>query len=271
MKHIHQLSALSALCLMATVASQAQPTAGLVAYYPLDGNANDASGNNFNGTAFNGVTYSPHLSGLAANFSGASQYISLPSAIPDTSAFTVAFWLNTADTTPNTFPYGLFLVSRDIPNANYDWNICIGLGRKLEFHTGTPTNDSLILTTPSDLPGNDWVHITCVADAVAGMKDIYLNGQLAASTPWVPTTFDNSTVPIYLGASTAEPLSHLFLNGSMDEVRFYDRALSASEVMTLVPEPATSTLAILASSLCLFYTRTSRRTRHKGLNAMSEM
>jgi hypothetical protein len=271
MKNTHLLSFLGALLLAAT-ASQAQVTSGLVAYYPLDGNANDASGNNFNGTAYNGVTYSPGLSGLAANFSGASQqYIALPTAIPVTSAFTVAFWLNTADTTANTFPYGLFLVSRDIPNANYDWNICLGLGRKLEFHTGTPTNDSLILTSTSDLPANEWVHVTCVADAAAGMKDIYLNGQLAASTPWVPTTFANSIVPIYLAASTANPFAHLFLNGSMDEVRFYDRALSASEVMTLVPEPATTTLAVLASCIGLLCKRAARQTHHRTWRSFARL
>src|ERR1051325_7869985 len=68
------------------------PTNGLLAYYPLDANAHDASGNNYNGTEFNGVTYTPHLGGLAAHFAG-SAYISLPTTIPSGSSVSVTFWV----------------------------------------------------------------------------------------------------------------------------------------------------------------------------------
>jgi Concanavalin A-like lectin/glucanases superfamily len=213
---------------------QADVTLGLVGYYALDGNANDSSGNNYDGTAFNGITYSPHLSGLAANFSGDSQYISLPNSLPVTSSFTVAFGLKTGMTAPGDFPFGtIFLISRDIAGADYDWNICLSEGRKLAFHTGTPTNDSIILSTVSDLPSNEWVHVTCVADTGAGLKNIYLNGLLAASTSWVPTTFDDAGVSPYLGNDTSGTELHPYFNGSMDEVRFYNRALSASEVLAI--------------------------------------
>ena len=49
------------------------PTNGLVAYYPLNGNANDESGNAHHGTALNGLTYAPDRNGIldsSAHFDG---------------------------------------------------------------------------------------------------------------------------------------------------------------------------------------------------------
>src|SRR5215472_15537468 len=110
---------------------QTAQTNGLTAYYPLNGNANDASGNGLNGTAVNGLIYVSDLPGLVANFNGSSQYISLPAAISNYEDLSVTFWLKTGQSNPNGFPFCAFLVSRDIPNANYDWNICLGLGREV--------------------------------------------------------------------------------------------------------------------------------------------
>src|SRR5580693_6339652 len=61
------------------VQSQAQSflTNGLVAYYPFNGNANDASGNGNNGTV-NGATLTPDRFGntnSAYNFNGTNNYI----------------------------------------------------------------------------------------------------------------------------------------------------------------------------------------------------
>ena len=47
---------------------------GLLAYYPLNGNANDESGNTRNGVE-NGVTYSSGVLGSAVEFTGSGGYI----------------------------------------------------------------------------------------------------------------------------------------------------------------------------------------------------
>ena len=55
-------------------------TNGLVAYYPFNGNANDASGNGNNGTVFGataGTNRFGKLTNSSFNFNGTSQYISL--------------------------------------------------------------------------------------------------------------------------------------------------------------------------------------------------
>src|SRR5438093_2319293 len=104
------VSGFLAITFLPNAEAQTPSTNGLLAYYPLEGNANDASGHNYNGTEFNGVTYTPHLGGLGAHFAG-SAYISLPSNIPSDSSVTVTFWVRTSASTPNTWPNNLFLVT----------------------------------------------------------------------------------------------------------------------------------------------------------------
>ena len=198
---------------------------GLVAYYPLNGNANDASGNGKHGTALNGVSYVTDVRGTVAHFNGSSQYISLPNSISNYMDLSVTFWLKTSDSNPNAFPSGLFLVSRDIAGYAADWNICLGQGRKIQFLT-----DANALVPVNDAESNQWVHVACVADAAGQLKTIFLNGQPAASASSAPSAFANNNVPIFLGAATVETASHAFFTGSMADVRIYNRALSVSEV-----------------------------------------
>jgi hypothetical protein len=224
-----------ALTLASSALAQSSLTNGLAAYYPLNGNANDASGNGMNGTAVNGLSYvlDRDRSAFVANFTGSSQYISLPGSISNYEDVSVTFWLKTGQSNPNTFPYSQFVVSRDIAGAAYDWNICFGQGRKMQFHTGTPTNDNLVLTEPNDLTSNQWVLVSCVADSSNGVKTIYLNAIPVAATAWVPDPFANNGLSIYLGAATGGTTLHPYLVGEMSDVRIYNRPLSATEVQQI--------------------------------------
>jgi len=104
------------------VQAQSFLTNGLVAYYPVNGNANDASGNGNNGTAFNGVTYGASPLGSAATFNGSNQYIALPNSITINEDLTITFWINTSATNPSGFRYGDYVISRDINDASGNGN-----------------------------------------------------------------------------------------------------------------------------------------------------
>ena len=61
-----------------TFLSFSQPTDGLVAYYPFNGNANDESGNEHHGTTNGGVSWTQDRFGnsfSAAQFDGLDSYI----------------------------------------------------------------------------------------------------------------------------------------------------------------------------------------------------
>jgi hypothetical protein len=237
------------LCLLLAAATNlcADLSTGLEAYYPLNGNANDVSGNGRHGTAISGLSYVADPRGTVAYFNGNSQYISRPNSISNYADLSVTFWVKTSDYNLNGFPSGIFLVSRDIPSFANDWSICLGQGRKMQFVT---IED--VLATTNDIGANEWVHIACVADSASQLKRIFLDGQQAASTSWSPFAFANNSVPIFLGASTADTSSHAFFTGSLADVRFYNRALSTSEVQQVyanesfcTPHKATATAVLV--------------------------
>src|ERR1039458_4334352 len=82
--------------------SQSFLTNGLVAYYPFNGNANDASGNGFNGTV-DGAVLTTNRFGVpegAYYFDGVSAYITTPVRSSEfTNDFTASAWFNAFDIT----------------------------------------------------------------------------------------------------------------------------------------------------------------------------
>jgi hypothetical protein len=60
--------------------SQSWITNGLVAYYPFDGNANDASGNGNNGTVYGATLTADRfgVQGKAMAFNGTNQHVQAP-------------------------------------------------------------------------------------------------------------------------------------------------------------------------------------------------
>jgi len=69
-------------CLYEQSYSQVNLNAGLVAYYPFNGNANDVSGNN-NNPVFNSATLTADKNGMANGayyFNGTSSYMRIPNS-----------------------------------------------------------------------------------------------------------------------------------------------------------------------------------------------
>src|SRR5580700_11950471 len=88
------------LCFSTVLAVQCKAqsflTNGLVAYYPFDGNANDASGNGNNGTVVNATfqTNGPNGS-MALEFAGnTSSYVIVPesASLEPTNALSISMW-----------------------------------------------------------------------------------------------------------------------------------------------------------------------------------
>jgi hypothetical protein len=87
---------------------------------------------------------------------------------------------------------------------------------------------------------------------------IYLNGILAPSTVvgTVPASMYNpSTIPVTIGNRNQATLTPYY--GMLDEVRIYNRALSAADVVALavVPEPSTLTLVLGGFAVALLGVR----------------
>lgn len=77
----------------------------------------------------------------------------------------------------------------------------------------------------------EWTHVIAVYDIDAAQMRLYVDGVLvdteAFTTPWL------AKGPITLGASNYPSGFTNFLKGDLDDVRFYDRALSVNEITGL--------------------------------------
>jgi len=199
---------------------------GLVAYYPFNGNANDASGNGNDGTAV-GATLCPDRFGnpnSAYHFDGSS-YIGFNSVpLDQVDNWTISAWINP------------FLINQD------GMAVCLGYddgntGNGFAF--GLSSYDSPANTLSGVFGGvawapsgyafpvaNRWHHIVMLRRN--GVTQYYVDGiqnqtwNKYTQTPILPSAFT-------IGSSTGIR----FFSGGIDDVRIYNRALSASEVQRL--------------------------------------
>ena len=210
-------------------------TSGLVAWYPLDGNASDMSGNSRHGTIYgSNPTEDRHgkMNG-AYNFDGIDDYIK----INHDKAFnhlplSISAWFNSKGNSGQAGIVSKYWAAHwngwqimDFDGDLVPWylssysprNVVIGkYGESKAFETKTPLNS--------------WSHATVVFSEGGGT--LYLNGKEDDSMKWTgkasaPTTSQPVTIGLYQGASNG------YFKGSIDDVRIYDRALSEEEVLAL--------------------------------------
>ncbi|MGW2278081.1 LamG-like jellyroll fold domain-containing protein [Streptomyces sp. NPDC001770] len=79
--------------------------------------------------------------------------------------------------------------------------------------------------------GGDWVHLVGVLDTVADQLILYVNGVEAGRAAAVATWYASGPVQIGAGSYDGQPGS--FFPGQIDDVRMYDRPVSAEEVQQL--------------------------------------
>ena len=204
---------------------------GLVAWYPFDGNASDMSGNGNHGTV-HGATFGQDRHGMSGLHAGAltfnatnHHYAEIPNA-PQFSFgqgnFTTAMWLR-GDSQPRvSTPF----IKASNPNLPYE-----GITLFLDHGKvrGRTTYYAELVSIRSDLDSLQWHHVLMSRKGTA--LTIYVDG-IFDSTRVDPLTNLTNSAPIVLGANHVNRQSQNF-NGAIDEVRIYDRALSATEVQSL--------------------------------------
>jgi hypothetical protein len=94
------------------------------------------------------------------------------------------------------------------------------------------------LDSAKALPAYTWVHIAGTYDGSA--LRIYVNGVLDATRAVTGTTCAN-TEPLAVGAKnrTVTGVVEAYFDGRIDDVRVYNRALSAAEIRTARTTPLT--------------------------------
>src|SRR3989344_3153405 len=148
-------------------------------------------------------------------------------AVLPTSAATRQAIIIKYDATANEREF-LVLVGHNITN---DWNKITWNVQEVAtaYDSTTDLKGSTILTT------NRWYHVVVTYQGGNHMR-IYLDGNLEVEdTTGIPTDFTNTAEPLYVG--WLEDADRSF-NGLIDDVRIYNRALSAGEITQLYKQGA---------------------------------
>jgi hypothetical protein len=210
-------------------------TAGLVAHYRFEGNANDALGNH-NGTANGTPVYTTGKVGQAIDLDGVDDFIETGKTasqvgIGGGAARTTCAWVYTRGFNDG----GIWEVGQQTDGQ--DWSLrTLGTTNTWRVQRwGYPTYD-FDVTYPSLAV---WVHFALVYDGSAAGNEsrLYANGVLigsqtvALNTADTPKTFRIGQWDVY------------FFNGLIDELRLYNRALSQAQVAWLAGRTATFSAA----------------------------
>ena len=211
------------LALSFSVANLAE--AGLVAYWPLDGNTDDVTGNGNDGILNGETQWVEGVIGEALEFDGATGWIDAgndPSLAP--SPMSSTFWLKP---------------SKDLdltdPRANI---VYFGLGPMFSFNK-TPVADE-----PLGPPNTIRVWIDTLGDIPKGTLFTKQDTWIAGEWYHLACTYDESEFALYEdGVETGRVeatgaigerkgvfrIGHMF-PGTIDEVKLYDEALTAADV-----------------------------------------
>jgi autotransporter-associated beta strand protein len=186
------------------------------------------SGTALNGVITGNVTFVPgKLDAQAAQFDGVSSYITIPQ--PLLNDFTISFWVKTTATGGSgQWWAGQGLVDGEVPGAANDFGTSLD-GSHAAFGVGNP--DTTIVSTTAINDGQ-WHQIAATRVAATGLMRLYVDGNLQASTTG-PTAARTGPPNLRIG-SLQSLVSGGFFNGAIDDVQLFTRALSQSDIQSLM-------------------------------------
>ncbi len=223
--------------LLTNANAQSFITNGLVAYYPFNGNANDASGNGHNGTIV-GATFGTNRfnqanSGLLFNGFN-TNYVSTSFTPPSgTSSRTFSIWFNTSSTAQDQNSYSTSdgsMFSYGAVDTYAGDRIEMGIQSDGNVYLGSSFSGTTTTTTWND---GKWHHFVVIMPTSATLTtlQIFIDGSLQPVFYYLSATFNTATTyPLVIGKSVGGNYSY---NGVMSNLRIYNRALSTNEVTQL--------------------------------------
>ena len=212
--------------------AQAQ-TSGLVGYWTFDEGsgttANDSSGNNNTGTLTNGPTWTTGKIGQALSFDGVNDYVDAGNSTTHefgTNSFSVSAWAYPDVIAPD-FSVERFIVSRVTATEDNGWWLHAVAGGI----RGVARQDANAAAVLFPASAGQWYHAVLVVDRAVNQIYLYVDGILRGSASIAGFgDVDAEERNLLIGA---ERTDIRFFDGSIDEVRVYNRALSPQEVTDL--------------------------------------
>jgi beta-xylosidase len=216
---------------------------GLVAHYPLTGDAQDVSGHGYDGTVAGGGTFADG----ALTLDGTDDHVDLPDDLMaglDQITVNLDVWVDSTQATPY-FVYGL---GNSVGGAGSGYLFTTGNAYRSSITLGNWTGEQTA-TSGANLARGAWKTLTYTLDG-SGTARIYLDGVQVGTKTGIAFTpgdiGDGRTTANYIGRSLYS--GDRFLKGRVRDFSLWSRALSAAEVAELAAPP-TAVLDVTLGSL----------------------
>lgn len=202
---------------------------GLVGWWPLDGDITDLSGYGNNGTFSGGAVSAPGQNGASGAFAFSTNpsCVTLPASttkpyyLPSGTNLSITAWVKTSST-------GGQVVIRNGIGSDEQYGLHVySSGIRYEWYDGSvfPTVNS----ASGIIPSGTWSFISATRSSANSVL-LYLNGtQVGTGTA---TATPNTAGALQLGSSASCGSNQIF-QGSIDDVRVYNRVLSATELQSM--------------------------------------
>ena len=214
---------------------------GLILHMPFETGANDLSGHGNDGTV-DGCKVGTGVKGKGYTFDGVDDNVNIDNWYPfdNNQSFSISVWVNLKANTDdddyiisNSYPggggnrnFGIFLYQNNVAYSEINVNIA------------NDTNCSNPFVIKNNFAYNEWHHIAVTYDSSSIIDNFkaYFDGTLEITESLVgfsPVQEESSSYDNLMIGNYDRQINQRSFNGSIDEVRIYNRSLSASEIKNL--------------------------------------
>ncbi|MGD8499259.1 MAG: LamG domain-containing protein, partial [Phycisphaerales bacterium] len=183
----------------------------------------DGSGHGNHGTIMGDPQWVIGHDGGALEFDGSSAYVDCGNAEAlNVDVFSVSFWCNI----PSTQGYNHMVSRGSHASASaVNWGVMMHSGeQRILFES---FNDTTWPGIRADTTIGEWHHVVATYDG--DTMQLYHDGALAETTSGAGMLLDQSR-PFLIGARSDAGTANAFFNGSIDDVRIYNKVLTQDEV-----------------------------------------
>lgn len=207
--------------------------------------AYDRSGNGYNGALSGGLNLADMVAGARGeglDLNGTSDYVRVQGIAGSFSQYTVMA-LAAPDTTTggnvDQAIYGYSLLSDGRPLGSTPYPLWVTLRSGEVVARTYNTNNAGVVTSGAGIANGDWVAVD-VSAVRGGASNIYVDGALSRSFTNPGNSSSWSGGELYVGELRAA--RGIYFNGVVDDVRMYNRILTAAEIAEIYRMDTTSTV-----------------------------
>ena len=217
----------------------------IIAYYKFDNDVKDYSGNKLDGKAYS-VSFVPDRKSegnKAIEFKGTSQsYVDVPyNSLLNPVSFTYMFWINPNPGYGTDYNGFIDIISRWGHWGQNNQSFAFSFGTKgavrlilydiIDHSDYSSSANYSFITSNSIIPANKWTHVAIVHDANSSKTKIIIDGNVDIDI----TSLTPQPSGVYgLRIGNRMDISSTFLNAKMDDLIIYNKALSQSEIQSVI-------------------------------------